>query len=397
MATAHLTSSTAVHHGASPELALVLAATRKDRSPREVSELLATSLDWARLTRIAVASRATPDVWKLVAGAPDLPVEAGELQAIAVIDEFRSYHIKGLVGRITAQLRDAGIEILVLKGAALLVGAVTPPVRRTMSDIDILVITGSPEAAWQACRANGWSLVDAEWTEELYRSHHHLPPLNDPDGIRIGLEIHRSLMSGVQSLGVDLGALLDRSHAVSVDGVLVRVPSVEDLLLHNCLHFAWANKLQRSAWRAFSDAHSISGDPTFDWSRFVAIMPSERARRCAYWTLRLARLLAGLEVPPEVLHSLDHRDGGPVSTLLERHFSRQLLEDETGGAPAERVRRWLWLTAMRGTGPDDLEQAWELGALDLPGEGSRTSRTRRGALSAAWSTAAYAVRLLNRG
>ena len=163
-----------------------------------------------------------------------------------------------------------------------------------MSDIDLLVVKGSPEAAWRVCRTNGWTLVDEAWTEELYRAHHHLPPLLDPDGVTVGLELHRTLLPGLDRLGIDVAAILARSRPVHVNDVEMLVPSVEDLLLHACLHFAWANKLRRGAWRAYADVHAILADPAFSWDRFLALAvvapreavllldasPWSRRRRC---------------------------------------------------------------------------------------------------------------------
>lgn len=93
---------------------------------------------------------------------------------------------------------------MALKGAALVGGGVMRPPPRTMSDIDLLVVKGSPEVAWQVCRSKGWTLVDEAWTSELYEGHHHLAPLLDPDVVTIGLGLHRTLLPSVERLGVDV-------------------------------------------------------------------------------------------------------------------------------------------------------------------------------------------------
>lgn len=384
------------HYG-SPEVALLLAASRGDPTRETVRRLMAGRLDWRQLTRLAVESHATPGLWQVVSAYPDLPTEAGVLQSLAVVNDFRRYHIRELVGRLTEELRREGIEVLVLKGAALLAGGVSRPTPRTMSDIDLLVVKGSPEAAWEICRANGWRLADPSWTEELYRTHHHLAPLVDPDGVSIGLELHRALLPGVDRLDVDTAAMVARSRVVNVGDVPVRVPSVEDLLYHACLHFAWSNKLTRGAWRAFADAHAIIADPGFSWDRFVNLPKCRRAKLCCYWTLRLGRTTAELSVPDEVLKQLDPASGGRLAKWLERHFAIQISDPAADTLVAQRATRWLWFAAMReGSMSREADELWNEGALAVPGEGGIPRRSRS-PLRAAIATYGYIMRLVSRG
>ena len=379
-----------------PEAALLLAASRGDPSSESVRRLMAGRLDWARLTRLAVESHATVGLWEVISAFPNLPGESETLQTLAVVNDFRRHHIRVLVARVSRELKREGIEVLALKGAALLVGGVSRPVSRTMSDIDLLVVEGSPEKAWAICRSHGWTLVDPAWTEELYRGHHHLPPLLDPDGVAIGLELHRTLLPGLDLLGMDVSAMVARSRVVHFGDTPVHVPSVEDLLLHACLHFAWANKLRHGAWRAYVDAHAILADPAFDWDRFVSVVPSRRAKQCCYWTLRLGRVVADLSVPDSVLERLDPLEGGRFARILERHFATQLTDPDAEASVAERVQRWLWFEALRENSRSrESNQLWNLGALDVPGVGG--AAPARGALRAGVRTLGYFARLVSRG
>lgn len=382
----------------SPELALLLAASGGDPSRESVRRLMAGPLDWIELTRLAVEFHATPGLWEVVSTFPNLPPEAGALQSLAVLNDFRRFHIRSLVARLCRELGQHGIDVMVLKGAALLCGGVSRPTPRTMSDIDLLVIRGQPEAAWQVCRSNGWTLVDKAWTEELYRDHHHLAPLLDPDGVTIALELHRTLLPGIDRLGLDTNAIIARSRLVPVGDTPVRVPSVEDLLLHTCLHFAWSNKLRRGAWRAYADAHSIISDSAFSWDRFVPIATSRRARQSCYWTLRLGRVVADLSVPDDVLKRLDPSSGGRFARLLERHFSIQIVDPALEGSVAQRARRWLWFGAMQERSTStEADQLWNEGAVEVPGEGGAPARQPRGAIRAAVTTCGYFARLVSRG
>jgi hypothetical protein len=390
-----VTPALKLRDGSSRELALILAASRGDPSRESIRTLMAGPIDWERLAQLAVDTHATPGVWNVVSAYPNLPPAARMLQRLAVVNDFRRYHIRTLVARVVDLLRRQGIEVLVLKGAALLAGGIGRPVARTMADIDVLVVEGSPEAAWQACRAAGWNLVDPAWNEELYKAHHHLPPLVDPEGVNVGLEVHRSILPGAALLGLDVGAFRSRARTVTIGSVPVAVPAYEDMLLHDCLHFAWANKLQRGAWRAFADAHTIVREPEFSWDRFLAVARGTPARQCSYWTLRLGRALGDLPVTDEVLEQLRPSSGAALTAMLERHFIRQILEPDAEAALSERARRWLWFRAMhqRGAPPPGVNP-WSVGDVDLPGEVPPAKRAPRGALRAAISSCAYLTRLV---
>lgn len=378
---------------AAPEAALLLATSGGDPSSAAVRRLMALPIDWPLLTRLAVDAHATVGLWEVISRFSGLPEEAGMIQTLAAINDLRRYHIRRIVARITRDLSAEGIEVLVLKGAALLAGGVSRPSARTMSDIDLLVVSGSPDNAWEICRRQGWTLVDESWTREMYRDHHHLPPLLDPDGVNVGLELHRTLLPGLARLGVDVGAIISRSRIVTVDGTPVRVPAVEDLLLHACLHFAWSNKLRHAAWRAFADTHAIVNDPSFDWDRFLGVTRSRRAKLCCYWTLRLGRAVADVPVPDQVLARLGPSSGGRISALLERHFAIQLADHAAEEEIAERVQRWLWLTAFgERTRSREAKHIMSLGALEVPQRGA--VREPRGPLLAAIRTAGYFAKLV---
>jgi hypothetical protein len=224
-----------------------------------------------------------------------------------------------------------------------------------------------------------------------------LPPLLDPDGVNVGLELHRTILPGIDRLGIDMPGILARSRRVSVNGVDVPVPSVEDLLIHACVHFAWSNKLVRAAWRTYADVHAITADPAFSWDRFVALASSRRVKQCCYWTLRLGQTLADVSVSDETLRRLDPGSGGRFADMLERHFAIQIADPEAEASIAHRARRWLWFAAMRERSTSrEADVLWNEGAVEVPGEGGPALRPR-GALIAAMSTSRYFARLLSRG
>jgi hypothetical protein len=140
--------------------------------------------------------------------------------------------------------------------------------------------------------------------------------------------------------------MAQRSRRVSIGGTTVRVPTLEDLLLIACLHFAWGHSFHSHCWSTFADAHAIVADRGFSWKRFLELTRATAGGGCCYWTLRLASVGSGLPVPPEVLDGLPGKPGRRLGAALERHFFAQLFDPTAAGTPL-LVRKLLWQLAVR--------------------------------------------------
>jgi hypothetical protein len=267
------------------------------------------------------------------------------LEFLGAVQEFRLRHIRKLLDEVLELLAEHGIEVMLLKGAAFLVSDTTRSVMRSMNDIDLLVVKGSAENALQVCRGAGWGLLYQDATQ--YEGHHHLPPLIDAGGVGLKLELHRSLIpGGATALGIDEAGIAKRARQVMVGSTSVRVPTLEDLLIHACLHFAWGHALQGHSWSTFSDAHTIVADPGFTWERFLELVRQTRGGTCCYWTLRLAKSWTGLPVPQEVLDQLSGPRRNAIEVILERHFFALLYDPAAATIPI-RLRHFFWEVGMR--------------------------------------------------
>jgi hypothetical protein len=118
------------------------------------------------------------------------------------------------------------------------------------------------------------------------------------------------------------------------------------LLLHEALHFAWSHVLSFGAWRTARDVQLMSRPGALDWDAFIDETRRHRAESCTYWTLALARLLAGAEVPDSVLSRTKPPMGSLAQRILERHFIFHLLPIEADW-PSQRLRRSMWEKAMQ--------------------------------------------------
>jgi hypothetical protein len=240
-----------------------------------------------------------------------------------------------------------GIPFMLLKGAA--VGAIADPTfrLRPMNDADILVRHEDAARAGAAIEATRWTPTPDQALRTLLADAHHLPPFLDPQMPDIRLELHVSLLPAEQPFAFDEPMLWRDARPASgpFDGALV--PSLEHILLHAALHFAWQHTMTFGAWRTFRVFSIVTTLPDFSWEAFAGAALRARAGTSCYWTLRLAVRLSGIHVPGDVLRRLSPPTPAWLLDALERHFIATIAVGEYPSSPSVRLNQLLWLAAIR--------------------------------------------------
>lgn len=320
-----------------------------------IRELLQTELNWGRVCSLAVRERATSLLWKRLSAVGSEPVPAevrAHLGRVAMVAEFKQSFLQQRFTEAVDLLAEAGIGVVLLKGGALVQTVYRSFSERPMSDVDLLL---EPDQAVSAQRL----LLDAGWKEYVrypdgdgpdnatrYAEHHHLPPLIDARGTDIGLELHTELFPHGHPFPLSAETIREAAVRVESGGRTLRVPNPLHQLLHLCLHFAWSHGLQSHSWRTFRDLEAIVSNGPVDWPAFVALARENRGTTSCYWTLRLARTLARVAVPPEVIELLRPPLSRGVLDRLERHFTCEILPSQAT-CPSVRIRRAMWEWGMQ--------------------------------------------------
>jgi hypothetical protein len=280
-------------------------------------------------------------------------------------------------------LSERGVPALLLKGAA--VGALRDPTfrDRPMTDVDLLVQDGDTERAVDAILAAGWKLTENPVYLEMLQDAHHLPHFVDAALPDTRLELHRELMPEDQPFAFDKALFWRDARPAPAPFSGALVPSPEHLMLHAVVHFAWQHTLTFGAWRTFRTVHLVSTLPGFTWGRFTTEARAVKAGSCAYWTLRLARAMAGIAVPDDVLGALAPPTPEPIRAALERHFIALNAPGESPISPSMKLTRYLWYAALRprwsghaDPGRHDPENRWAK-AYGTASTESRLMRYRR--------------------
>ncbi|MFI5242406.1 MAG: nucleotidyltransferase family protein, partial [Gemmatimonadales bacterium] len=328
----------------SPEAQLLLLAAGGERNDEAIRALLARPLDWAKLSWLAETERATPVLWRRLIALGSLPAEAQPLHRSAMVAEFRMSHLEARLLSALDALAATGTEAVLLKGAALALTVYGSFVARPMSDVDLLIARDQATRARDALLASGWTASASDIAPEFYAGHHHLPPLVDAQGTGTSVELHTSLFFEGHPFNFSSDDVRRRAERVQVRGRDLLVPSVQDQLLHLCLHFAWSHMMATGAWRAFRDLDALLHTKRIQWREFTQLAQESRGASACYWTFRLARQLAGVAVPEWVEHALAPPEPEFALRRLEQHFTYDLL-------PTENISPSLWVTY----------QMWQLG------------------------------------
>ena len=264
-----------------------------------------------------------------------------------MVSEFQLSSLHDRLVKLLALYAAHDIDVLLLKGAGLAHSAYARPTERPMGDIDLLVRKNAASRAWELALANGWARRGDVPEERSYAEHQHLSPLEDADGLQIGLELHTALFTHQAPFHVPPEQLWEGARRLEIAGQPAYVPSPENQLLHAALHFAWSHEMTFGAFRTLRDVERILAASPIDWPTMVRTARDARGATCCYWTLRLARDLAGVPVPPDVLSQLAPRLPERVLRALTRYFAEHALPTPDLKVSSVSLSRAAWSLGIR--------------------------------------------------
>ena len=331
--------------------------------------------DWDALVPELRAHQLTPFVYARLRASPGwrsvpLPVQrvlAEDFQAHSV----RTYLMQTELAAIAAALDEAGVPVLLLKGAALGRLVYVSPAERPIGDFDLLIPANRLEAARQALEQRQYRAQGLFWMARWQQRYRAELPLvcRAPDRQNLLVELHWSLVELPYYIDRIPMAEIWRDSVPAGDLPGARLPDPATALLHSCAHWALHHSQeQRLLW--LLDVDRLTRWDRLDWDLVL-----DRATR---WGLQLAlhtivlqaEEKLGSSVPEVVRHTMAHWQPAPVETAMWG------LGDERPGRTRQRIRT-TW-TAM------DASQrrryaAWLAlrGALWYPESFSRESRWKQ--------------------
>ena len=326
----------AVRERLSPETRVVLLSAGPPATDTEIVDLLRDGVDWRILAAFAHHEKAVPVLWRRIQrlGIESIPAEvAGSFQTYTSLAEFRQDQLRLRLLEALDTLSGAGLEPVLLKGAALASTVYDSFLDRPMSDIDLLVDSDRATRAWQVLLDGAWRQPEDGPIPIDWLGHHHMPPLMASGSQGISLELHQALFADGHPFALTASRVRRGARSVEIEGRPALVPAWGDRVQHLSAHFAWSGTLTRGAWLAFRDLERLAASGRIDWSVMAHRLAGTASATCCYWTLRLARELAAVDIPEEAIRPLRPRLSESVSELLARHFAFQAVPGEAFSPP----------------------------------------------------------------
>jgi hypothetical protein len=304
-----------------PLLLRVLMAPRQAAalSPADWDLLLRQARRGNLLGRLAVQLR---DL-ELIATLP-APVQP-HLHSALLLSERQTAMLQREVQHLRQALAALPGPLILLKGAAYVMGGHSPAPGRMFSDIDLLLPAAQLPRAETALLVRGWEF-DAldDYDQRYYRQWmHELPPLHHK---RRGssLDLHHSLLPPTARTALDSAALFDAPRPLpGQPGLFVLPPA--DMLLHSAAHLFHEGELPNGL-RDLLDLDALlrefGADPAF-WPRLLARARRIGLQRPLYHALRYTRRLLDTPFPDELLAELP--PPSPLAqALLDACYARAL-------------------------------------------------------------------------
>jgi hypothetical protein len=249
--------------------------------------------------------------------------------------------------RVLHALRRCGVTPLLLKGSALRERVYDDPTERSMGDLDLLVAPEEIERSMAALREAGYA-PESEQLMDAYRLHHFHHILRHPRGFIV--ELHWGLTDPGSRVPLNEKQFVARASASSRgNGVPVRVPSPEDLLLHV------VSQNEDDAFgllRRIVDIDRIVAlSPPLDWPYVARAARDSGLDLVLAMSLRLAQLLLRTDVPSD----LSRGTGLPILSRMHLAMLDPVawvvsLPSERRGVACDAIRLWCartWSARVR--------------------------------------------------
>ncbi len=187
---------------------------------------------------------------------PQLPqaVQQALLASLRVLERHR-HEVRHELLAVREALQPLGQPVLLLKGAAYLLGELPPARGRIFSDIDLLVPEAQLAAVESALMARGWISEERQaYNQRYYRQWmHEIPPLRHVQRGSV-LDVHHALAPRSSRFYTPGAELIARSQPLGASGFRVLQPT--DLVLHTALHLCLDGEMDH-AWRDLLDLQDL--------------------------------------------------------------------------------------------------------------------------------------------
>ena len=221
----------------------------------------------------------------------------------ARIASLNSHFLNGLE-RIAEAFERAGVDVMVLKGAALLLCLYDHPGLRPMCDVDLLIRPADADRAERLLGTLGYHRGRSLLSENFYPRYHYEAEYLGAGPHAIRLDVHvRPWRPLRYRQTVPEDAMWDGRRSVQVGGSRVSIPGPSDMLVHLMCHAAFHGGT-RLLW--LLDIHRFTGRcvDESDWDRAVRRLGAWKLGHAARFALDRVESVIGPCVPERARRAL---------------------------------------------------------------------------------------------
>ena len=266
----------------------------RDDEWRQMSIQLCTpTLNWSRLFQRADAMGLGPLLYRQLSGVKaqlKIPDDGMEFLKNIYLRNLAKNTYRGIeLNRIIKAFNDAGIAVIILKGAALAEGVYNDPGARVYGDLDILLKKEDLERGRELLSRLNYTSNQTAGAQDHYRTHHHhLAPMIHQE-TSVVVELHWNVNNRIN---VDIDAWRNRSVLADIAGCRVRVLGWTDLILHLCLHLFSGGETRNSMRGVYDIYRTLQcAGASMDWTLFDAEAQRYGVRDEVYPALQTTRNL----------------------------------------------------------------------------------------------------------
>ena len=296
----------------SPERKLLLACAKSKLTPedrRRIADLTSDDLDWDRLVSLSYAHGIAPLIYD---GLQQSTVTDRIPRAVAkmlrdayYINAVRNALLYAELERTLRVFRDEGIEVIVLKGAALAETVYAHRALRPMSDIDLLVKRERLADVEGKLLGMGYAI---DVGTKPHQEYHWVFTKNATPNIEIHWHLHRP----TEPFRVDIEGCWSRAESARIGGVDTLVFSPADLLLHLCLHLG--HHKFAGGVRPLCDISATVNyyADLIDWMEVATISAQWGMNPCAFVVFGLVSKLLEAPIPADFLKEIKPVNSNPA-------------------------------------------------------------------------------------
>jgi Uncharacterised nucleotidyltransferase len=274
------------------KLQLYCARTKiPEDTQNEVENLVSLPLDWEEVLKSASWHGVAPLLYHNLKGISCIPLWVMEQLKRAYHGNMaRNMYLYAELRRILERFGEKGLDVIVLKGAALAQTVYGDIALRPMGDIDLLVRKEDLPYAEEIMSTLNYNTDMDSKSQEWYRHNHfHLSPYIHPDK-SVVVEIHHHIID--PPFHADIDKWWERARETKIANCKILTPSAEDMLLHLCLHL-FNHGYDKSLLRGLCDISETLRyyEEELNWIKFQDEVSKYGFNKLAYSILYLVKRL----------------------------------------------------------------------------------------------------------